>query len=512
MRLADVSIRRPVFAVMLIAAMMVFGVLAYPRLGVDLFPNVEFPVVTVTVVYPGADPETMESKVGDPIEEKVNTLSGIKVLRSVNLESVTQVIVQFELEVAIDQAMQDIRDKVSELERDLPAGIDPPTIQKFDVGAAPVMAIALSGEMSPRVLTELADKAVKERIQRVAGVGGVDLVGGRERQIQVLVDAARLSGLGLGVQDVGNAIRAQNLDLPGGSFERGGRELTVKTKGEVKTPEEIGALLIPSPTGTLIRVRDVATVRDGIEDAESASFLDGKSAVSLVVRKQSGANTVAVAQGVRAELEKVRARVEKAGAKIALPTDNSVYIAHSIADVQFDLVFGAILAIVIILVFLKDFRATLISAVAIPTSVVATFAFMQWMGFTFNNMTMLALSLSIGILIDDAIVVIENIHRHLELGEPPLKAASNATAEIFLAVLATTSCIVAVFVPVALMKGIIGRFFYQFGLTVSFAVAISMLVSFTLTPMLSSRFLVRHANERPNVFSRAIERVLVGTE
>jgi len=510
-RLADVSIRRPVFAVMLIAAMVVFGVLAYPRIGVDLFPNVEFPVVTVTVVYPGADPETMESKVADPIEEKLNTLAGIKILRSVNLESVSQVIVQFELEVPFDQAMQDIRDKMSEVEGALPPGIDPPTVQRFDVGAAPIMAVAISGPLGPRELTELADKVVKERIQRVTGVGGVDLVGGRQRQIKIEVDPAKLAGLNLSVDDVAGAIRSQNIDLPGGSFERGGRELTVKTKGEVKSAADIGQLLIPNPAGTLIRVRDVAKVKDAVEDAKSASFLDGKSAISLVVRKQSGANTVEIAHKVKAELEQLKPRIEKAGASYVVPTDNSTYIEHSINDVRFDLIFGAFLAVLIIMVFLRDFRATLISAIAIPTSVIATFAFMQLMKFSFNNMTMLALSLSIGILIDDAIVVIENIHRHLELGEQPKKAASNATAEIFLAVLATTSCILAVFVPVAMMKGIVGRFFFQFGLTVSFAVAVSMLVSFTLTPMLSSRFLVTAHGQRGAIF-RGIERALVAVE
>jgi HAE1 family hydrophobic/amphiphilic exporter-1 len=496
---------------MLILALVVFGAMAYPRIGVDLFPNVEFPIVTVTVVYPGADPETMESKVADPIEESVNTLSGIKVLRSVNLESVTQVVVQFELEVQVDRAMQEIRDKIAALERELPPGIDPPTIQKFDVGSAPVMAVALSGDLQARELTELADKVVKERIQRVAGVGNVDLVGGRERQLNVTVDPAKLSGLNLSVDDVANALRSQNLDLPGGSLERGGRELSIKTKGELASATDISQVLIPNPRGALIRIGDVAMVEDGVEEAASASFLDGKSAVSLVVRKQSGANTVAVANAVRAELEKLEPRITKAGARLVVPTDNSTFIEHSIKDVQFDLIFGAFLAVFIIFLFLRDFRATLISAVAIPTSVVATFALMQWLDFTFNNMTMLALSLSIGILIDDAIVVIENIHRHLEKGVGPLKAASEATAEIFLAVLATTSCILAVFVPVAFMKGIIGRFFFQFGLTVSFAVAVSMLVSFTLTPMLSSRFL-RVAHGKPNIVSRAVERVLSGIE
>ena len=507
MRLADVSIRRPVFAVMMIAALLVFGVLSYPKVGVDLFPNVEFPIATITVVYPGADPETMETKVADPIEEKVNTMSGIKVLRSVNLESVTQVIVQFELEVQIDQAMQDIRDKMSEIQASLPEQVEPPRIQKFDVGAAPVMAIALSGKLDPRDLTRIADKQVKERVQRIAGVGGVDLVGGRERQIKVLVDPAKLAGLGLTVGDVSGALKSQNLDVPGGSFSRGAQELSVKTKGEVKNVGEIADLLIPNPHGTLIRVRDVARVVDTVEDARSASFLNGTSAVSLVIRKQSGANTVEVSKRVEKELETLRPRLEKSGVRLAVPTNNATFIEHSIHDVQFDLAFGALLAVIIILFFLHDFRATLISAVALPTSVIATVAFIDWMGFTFNNMTMLGLSLSIGILIDDAIVVIENIHRHFESGESAMTAASNGTAEIFLAVLATTSSILAVFVPVAFMKGIIGRFFYQFGLTVSFAVATSMLVSFTLTPMLSSRFL-KPTSEAKGFVARGVERVL----
>jgi HAE1 family hydrophobic/amphiphilic exporter-1 len=510
-RLADLSIHRAVFAVMLIAALTVFGLLSYPNIGVDLFPDVDFPVITVTAVYPGGDPETMESKVADPIEEAINTLSGIKALRSTNLEGVSQIIVEFELDVSTQAAMQDVRDKVSGVQAQLPEGIDPPLIQKFDVGAAPIISIALAGELDARDLTELADKVVKERIQRVTGVGGIDLIGGREREFRVLVDTNKLAGVGLTVQDVSQAIQSQNIALPAGSFERGTREITVKTKGEVKTAEEVADILLPTAAGSSLRIRDVAEVVDGMEKAESASFLDGRSAVALVIRKQSGANTVEVAHDVREAIEDVRERVEKAGVTIAVPTDNSTFIEHSIHDVQFDLVFGAALAVGIILLFLRDWRATIISAVAIPTSVVATFALMDWLDFTFNNMSMLALSLSIGILIDDAIVVIENIHRKLADGESPMEAASNGTAQIFLAVVATTSSILAVFVPVAFMKGIVGRFFYQFGITVSVAVAVSMLVSFTLTPMLSSRFL-RADHGKPGAVSRGIDYVLTGID
>ncbi len=518
MRLADISIRRPVFAVMLVGALVVFGGVAYKDIGVDLFPNVEFPVVTVTVVYPGADPATMESKVADPIEETVNTMSGIHVLRSVNLESVTQVIVEFDLEVSVDKAMQDIRDKVSAIAGQLPEGIEPPQIQKFDVGAAPIMSVALASDRPVRELTELADDVVKERIQRIKGVGSVILVGGREREIQVLIRPLDLAGLGLTVQDVGGALQAQNLELPAGRIESGQREISIKTKGEVRTVAEIRELVIGNFGGAIVRVRDVADVVDGAEEARSYSSTNGQRALALIVQKQTGANSVEVSKQVRAELEAIRPQLEAAGASLSIPSDSAPYIEHSIDDVKFDLVFGAVLAILIILFFLHDFRATIISALAIPTAVIATFAFISYMGFTFNNMTMLALSLSIGILIDDAIVVIENIYRHLEMGKTPMQAAQDATSEIGLAVIATTFAIVAVFVPVAVMKGIIGRFFFQFGLTVSFAVLVSLLVAFTLTPMLSSRFLRGHAHhpdgegKRPNLMVRFIEWILGGVE
>jgi HAE1 family hydrophobic/amphiphilic exporter-1 len=516
-KLAEISIRRPVFAVMLVLSLVVFGVVAYGKIGVDLFPNVEFPVVTVTVVYPGADPATMESKVADPIEETVNTMSGIKILRSVNLESVTQIIVQFDLEISADKAMQEIRDKVSAIAGQLPAGIDPPQIQKFDVGAAPIMSVALSGNIPIRVLSDTADDVVKERLQRIKGVGSVEIVGGRDRQIQVLIRPTDLAGLGLTVQDIAGALQSQNLELPAGHIESGQREFSIKTKGEVRSVAEIRDLVIGNFGGAIVHVRDVADVVDGAEEARSYSSTNGEQALALIVQKQSGANTVEVSKLVKAEIESMRAQVEKTGARISVPSDSAPYIEHSIDDVKFDLLFGAVLAVIIILFFLHDFRATLISAVALPTAVIATFAFISYMGFTFNNMTMLGLSLSIGILIDDAIVVIENIYRHLEMGKSPMQAAQDATSEIGLAVMATTFSIIAVFVPVAVMKGIIGRFFFQFGLTVSFAVLVSLLVAFTLTPMLSSRFLRGHGGhtvadhvgpgegKRPNFLVRFIE-------
>lgn len=509
MKISDVSIRRPVFAAAMNLVFLLFGGVMYSGIGVDLFPQVDMPVVTVTAVYPGADPAAVESKVIDKLEEALNTLSGIDELRSVSLENVGQVIITFDLERNVDEAAQDVRDKVSKVLPELPEEVDPPVVEKFDVGAAPILSVALAGDAPLSEISRIADDVVKARVERISGVGLVEIVGRQEREVHVWVDRERLGAYGLVVTDIAQALAAQNLEVPGGRLEVGAEELMVKTKGEVRSAEEIAAIVVTRFGGAPIRVRDVATVEDGQEEARTASTLDGAPGVSLVIQKQSDANTVAVAKAVKAELAAMQADLPE-GISIVVPSDNSRFIEASINDVKFDLLFGGILTVLIVFLFLRDFRATLIAAIALPTSVVATFAFIGTMGFTFNNMTMLALTLSIGILIDDAIVVIENIHRHLEMGKGPMRAAQDATAEIGLAVMAITAAIIAVFIPVALMDGIVGRFFYQFGLTVSFAVAISLLVSFTLTPMLSSRFL--KSEHSSNVFFDAIERVLKGVE
>jgi HAE1 family hydrophobic/amphiphilic exporter-1 len=507
MKLADVSIRRPVLATMMVGSLLVFGLFAYPRIGVDLFPNVEFPVVTITAVYPGANPETIETKVVDKLEEAVNTVTGIKILRSTSMENVGTVVIQFELERDADKAVQDVRDKVSAALRDLPKDLDPPVIQKFDVGAAPIMTLVISGKLPTRELTRIAKDVVKQKLQTLSGVGSIDIVGGREREFHVWLDARKLEARHLTVFEVMQALGAQNIELPGGRLNIGNREYILKTRGEVHSAAELGAIIIHAQGGSPVRIRDIGRVEDGQEEARSFSSLSGVPAVSLVVRKQSGSNTVAMAKKVRKEIEKLRKRLP-AGVTLKVPLDNSTFIEHSINDVQFDLLLGGILAVVIILFFLHDWRATFISALALPTSVVATFAFVDVMGFTFNNMTMLALSLSIGILVDDAIVVIEAIHRHVANGEPPMEAASKACKEIGLAVMATTASIVAVFVPVAFMQGIIGRFFMQFGLTVAFAVTVSLFVAFTLTPMLAARMLKHEEKQKKNFLARGIDRLL----
>jgi hydrophobic/amphiphilic exporter-1 (mainly G- bacteria), HAE1 family len=495
MKLADISIKRPVFATVMAAVLTVFGVWGYKQLSIDMFPEVELPICTVTAVYPGADPETIESRVVDKLEEAISAVSGIKTLRSTSMESVGLVFVQFELERKADQAVQDVRDKVSAALKNLPADLEPPLVERLDIGAAPVMAIALAGDMPKRELTAIAKDYVKQRFQAINGVGTIDIVGGQEREFHVWIDPQRLDSFGLAPGDVAQAMASQNVEIPGGRLDSAALEMSIKTRGQVHSAEELGNIIITAAGGAPVRIRDVARVEDGEQERRSYATFSGKSSVTMVVRKQSGSNTVNVAHKVKAALEKLKVQFPAVEMKIA--SDNSVFTERSIDDVKFDLLFGALLAILIIMFFLHDWRATLISATALPVSVISTFAFIQAMGYTLNMMTMLALSLSIGILIDDAIVVIENIHRHLEMGKSPMKAAAEGTAEIGLAVMATTASILAVFVPVATMKGIIGRFFVQFGLTVAFAVSVSLFVAFTLTPMLSSRFLRAHSGKGP---------------
>ena len=502
-------ITRPVFTAMLVLAVVVFGLNAYPKMGVDQFPDIDFPVVTVTTVLPGADPESIERDVSDPLEEALNSLGGLETLRSVNVESVSQVVLQFSLEKNVDVAAQDVRDRVQATLSKLPKDADAPIVEKFDVGAAPIVTLALSGAVPPEELTRLADDVMKPALQRQPGVGSVDVVGGRKREIRVVVDPARLRSFGVAASDVAQAVKAQSVDVPGGRAEEPGAERVVKVTGEARTVDQLRDLVVATPGGAPVRLRDVADVVDGPAEARSAAAHDGRPAVALVVKKQSGANTVQVAERVQAAIPELQ-RLLPQQAELKLVRDNAKFIRASIHAVQEDLVLGGLLAVVIVLVFLRSWRSTIVSALALPTSVIGTFAAMHALGYTFNMITMLALTLSIGLLIDDAIVVIENIGRHAEEGARPVEAAHAGTKEIALAVLAVTLAVVAVFVPVAFMEGIVGRFFAAFGITVAVAVAISYFVSMTLTPMASALMLRKHGE--PGRVSRAIERALTAVE
>ncbi|MBI4550669.1 MAG: efflux RND transporter permease subunit, partial [Candidatus Latescibacteria bacterium] len=500
MFLADVSIKRPVFATMMILALVVIGVFAFQSLGLDLFPKVDFPTVTITTTLRGTSPEEMETQVTKPIEEAVNTISGIDELRSQTFEGVSQVIVSFVLEKPVDTAAQEVRDRVSRVLARLPQGTDPPVIEKIDPDAAPVMSISVSGPLPLRDLTYLARKRIKEPLESVNGVGAINVVGGREREIHVWLDPDKLTAYGLSVSRVRDALRNQNVEVPGGRVDQGNRELILRTVGRVEAVEGFRSLVVATIKGVPVRITDIATVEDSEQEARSLSRLDGKNSVSLIVQKQSGTNTVDVVKLVRQRLDAVTRQLPD-GTKAEIIRDQSRFIEASVHTVEEHLIFGAILASLVVFLFIRDWRSTLIVSLAIPTSIISTFAVMKYLGFTLNNMTLLGLTVSVGIVIDDAIVVLENIFRHIEeKGESPMRAASTATQEIGLAVMATTLSLVIIFLPVAFMTGIVGRFLNSYGLTVAFAVMVSLFVSFTLTPMLSSRFLkiAGHGDVRTN--------------
>ncbi len=486
MRLPEISIKRPVFITMVGLALIVFGVVAYPKLALDLFPKVDFPVVNITTKLVGASPEVMETDVTDIVEEAVNTISGVKTITSRSMEEYSIVTVEFFLERNLEQAAQDVRDKVAAVRNKLPEDSEPPVIEKISPEDQPILWVAVSGERNIKDLTHYADKILKRDLEKIPGVGSVVISGGRTRQVRIWLDRKKMEAAALTAADLKRALGSEHQEVPGGRIENASMEYLVKTKGEFETPEAFNDLVITYRHGSLIKLKDIGYAEDGLEEKRSITRFNGKPAVSLAIKRQSGENTVAVAERVK---EAVSAVKPPEGMKLDVTFDQSRYIRRSIEDVQVALWLGAVLAILIIFVFLRSVRSTLISAVALPTSVIATFAFIQAFGFTLNMMTMLALSLSIGILIDDAIVVLENIYRRMEEGEPPEQAAREGASEIGLAVMATTLSIVAVFVPVAFMKGIVGKFFYEFGITVTVAVLISLFISLTMTPMLSSRFL-----------------------
>ena len=497
MWLADTSVKRPVFATMVIMALVVLGVVSYPSIGVDLFPRVDFPIVTITTTLKGASPDVMDVDVTDRIEGAVNTINGVKGITSISTESGARTTIEFVLERNIDQAVQDVREKVSGIRSKLPADIDEPRIAKVDPDASPILFMNLSGERSVRDLSTYADEVLKEQLQRINGVGDVIFYGLRLRQVRIWLDAARMQAYQVSPSDVILALKRENIELPGGRIETQTKEYTVRIKGEFAKIPDFNDLIISYYKGAPVRVRNIGRAEDGMEERRSLSRFNGIPAIGMAIQKQSGTNTVEVANRVKLEREKINQTLPP-GMKLNIAMDQSLFIVRSIDEVQFHLIVGSLFAILAVFIFLRNVRTTLISAVALPVSVISTFALISAFGFTFNNMTMLALSLSVGLLIDDAIIVIENIHRHVEEGMEPREAATFGTSEIGLAVMATTFAIVGIFLPVAFMKGIIGRFFLQFALTIVFAVLVSLLVSFTLTPMMASIFLKSHKKSMPN--------------
>ncbi len=489
MILSDFSVRRPVSATMLIMSLVVVGWFSFQRLGVDLFPRVEIPTVTITTTLAGAGPEEIETRITKPIEEVVNTISGIDELRSVTTEGLSRVLVIFHIERDLDAAAQDVRDKVATIVAQLPEDTDPPIVDKFDIDATPVLYLTVSGDRSLKELTEIARKQVKDRLEGAPGVGAIRLIGAREREIAVDIEAERLEGYGLTLQEVGRALSTENLEIPAGRVVEGPAESGVRTLGRVRGVPDFGLVPVAVRSGTPIRIGDLGSVSDGVVEPRSLSRFNGVNAVTLTVRKQSGENTVAVVDAVRERLSSVE-RMLPPGVTLHVSRDQSRFIQHSVSELEQHIVVGGVLASLVVLLFMGNLRSTLIAAVAIPTSVIATFALIYAMGFTLNRITLLALTLSVGIVIDDAIVVLENIFRHIEeKGLTPLQAAKSGTAEVGLAVSATTLSLVAVFIPLAFIPGITGRFLNSFGVTMAFAIMVSLLVSFTLTPVLCARWL-----------------------
>ena len=496
MKITEISIKKPIFTTMMILTIVVLGAVAYLRLGIDLMPNVEFPFVMIQTTLRGAGPEEMESSVTKPIEEAVNTISGIEDINSTSYEGLSLVFIKFALEKNGDVAAQEVRDKVNSVLSQLPQGTNQPVIGKFDIGAMPVLNVVVYGNRDLIDLTHIAKKKIKENIETVSGVGAIDIVGGREREIHLVVNPLKLAAMNLSIRQVRDAITQQNIEIPGGKVEQKDKEFVLRTLGRIKDVKDFNDIVITTINGAQVRVSDIGRVEDTGQRMTTASFYNGRPSVTLVVKKQSGTNTVAVVKNIRERIRELGGSLP-AGVETAIVGDQSVFIKDSVNSVTEHLVLGAVFAALMVLLFLGDFRSTLISSLAIPTSLIGTMVFMQAAGFTINVMTLLGLTIAVGIVVDDAIVMLENIYRHMEEHKMnPLKAAQDGSREIGFAVVAMSAALLVIFVPLAYMGGIIGRFLKSYGLTIAFAVGLSVFVALTLTPMLCSLFLKIRPGEK----------------
>jgi hydrophobic/amphiphilic exporter-1 (mainly G- bacteria), HAE1 family len=503
--LAEVCVKRPVFATMLIMSLVVVGAFSFMSLGVDLFPKVDFPTITINVVNPGASPQEIETEITDKIEEAVNTISGIDEIRSTSVEGLSQVFVQFLLEKDVNIAAQEVENRVQTVVPRLPETAEKPTVLKLDSDAAPVLRITVSAPVALREITELTKTKLKEPLESVSGVGQITIIGGQERQINVWVDPDKMRSYNVTPAEVAGGLRVQNLEFPSGRLDEGQQETSVRTVGKIQKVEDFADVVVATRGTYQVKVKDLGYVEDGAEELRSEARLNGKPAVTMVVAKQSGQNTVAVAHAIKERLNEIVPTLPK-NYKVRIIGDNSIFIENAVGALEEHLTVGSILASVVVFLFLWSFRSTFIAALAIPTSIISTFALMYAMGYTLNSITMLSLTLMVGIVIDDAIVVLENIFRFIdEKGMNPFQAAIEGTREIGLAVLATTLSLMAVFVPIGFMQGIVGRFMSSFGLTASFAVAVSLLVSFTLTPMLAARLI--KAKKKPHKSDERTEEI-----
>ena len=509
MQLPQIAIQRPVLTVMMSLALVLFGVIGLLRLPVRELPNIDPPIVSVQTVFPGANAAVVETEITERLEDELNSIEGIRTLTSESLEQVSNITIEFNLARPIDVCAQDVRDRVARVRGRLPEDIEEPIIAKQEADAQPVMWIALhSNRYDTLELSRLAETQLKDVLQTVTGVSQIVIGGEKRFAIRIWLDARKMAARGVTVLDVQRALKEQNVELPSGRVENLDREMTIETLGEMKTAEQFNRLVIRSEGASLVRLRDIGEAKTGPEDLRSVGRYNGKPAVALGVVKQTQANTIEVARGIKAELERQRAVLPQ-GVELSLPYDESEYVSHAVSEVWVTLAIAFGLVVIVIYVFLRNFRSTLIPTVAIPVSIIGTFAALHFFGYSINILTMLALVLSIGIVVDDAIVVLENIHRYVEQGLPPLQAAKKAMDEIAFAILAITFSLVAVFTPLAFQTTTTGRLLLEFAATVVVSVIISAFVALTLTPMMAARVLKAHAQEqRPNVALRFFERFL----
>ena len=487
--LAEVCVKRPVFALMLVTALVVSGLVAFPQLGVDRFPNMDLPQIYISTTYAGAAAAEVESEVSSVVEDAVASVSGIKELRSISWDGRSFVIVTVELDRNIDAAVQDVRDAIAGVARQLPAGLDPPIVKKRDLDSSSIMTLAVSGERSSRELFVLADRYVKNIIESSPGVAEVEIAGATDRAIRVDIDANRLAAHRLSILEIREALKRQNAEVPGGRVDEGKRERALRTLGRVRESADFKDLVISTVNGQPLRLSDVGNVKDTTKEVRTLARLNGKPAVVLQIQRQSGENTVAVIDAIKTRLPRCQELLPD-DVDVTIMQDQSRYILEALNEIQRHLIAGSFLACLTVLLFMKSWRSTLVASVAIPSSIIATFAFMKWFGFTLNNVTMLALVLMVGVVIDDAIVVLENIFHNIEeKGLAPQQAAIQGTQEIGLAVLATTMSLVIVFLPVSFLSSVTGKLLFEFGVTASIAILISMVISFSLTPMMCSKLL-----------------------
>ena len=496
MFITDISLKRPIFAIVVILAMLAVGITSFLGLNLNDMPETNIPYVVVIVNLPGASPDQVESKVTKEVEEAVGQLSGVKHITSNISEGSSMTMVEFDDSRSVDDAAQDVKTKINTIKADLPDDTSEPRVIKLNMNDMPVLSLAVTGDMNEAQLSDLVDDTIVTGINTVSGVGSVSTYGLLEREIQIKVDKDKLSSLNLTIDQVTNALRSDNIDTPSGKVGDSSREVTIRTYSSIENVNDFNDIIIATIDGTEIRLSDVAEVVDGYKQKDSISYYDGKECIGINISKQSGTNTVEVADDIKAKITEMEKTLPQ-GAKISVVSDNSTSIRASVESVEKTMIEGCALAVAIIFLFLRTLGSTAVSAISLPTSIITTFAAMKIMGFTLNTMSLMGLSLSVGLLVDDAIVVIENIVRHLRMGKTPLQAAKEATTEISLAVLATTLTIVAVFLPMSVTQGMIGSFFREFGLTIAFAVMISLFVSFTLVPLMAARYVRDEEDRKP---------------